>query len=154
MESASEWCCLIYLCSFCLSFHLHVTTCVLALARGKNKVASSFLISIFSSKRFTAPSALPLPHLNPFFLPVLLLFWQRRWPHQATVLQLKTYSCFTAQHHNIFRIIFKTSFFKQLGTRAFIRRSVLSRAFHPASRDAVHWSGYWVVTLGVNPLAL
>lgn len=37
----------------------------------------------------------------------------------------------------MFRIIFKTFFFKQPDTTAFVRCSVLSRAFHPARRDAI-----------------
>lgn len=53
-----------------LCFHIHVTSFVLALEREESRATPSFLLLIFSSKRVTAPSDFPHPHLDPSFLPL------------------------------------------------------------------------------------
>lgn len=98
-----------------LCFHVHEVSFVLALEREKSKGTPSFspLNLLFKELQ---PLQTFLIHTLILLFSLSFFFWQKGWPLWAAVLQLKTYNCFAAQNHNIFRIIFKTSYFKQPGT--------------------------------------
>lgn len=127
---------IIYVHFDCLSFHIHITCFVLALEREKSRVTPPFLISVFSSKRVTAPPDFSHPQHDPAFLPVPFLFQKEGDP---TRLQHSSRRPPFALPHSI--IIFSGLFSNPHSSNGpvppFIHCSMLSGAFHPAAHNAI-----------------